>query len=135
MFRKDQVQHMKEQEGPKGKWPGLAQATIDKRLGRGGKAGKFTKRGKLKKRYAKSVARVLSGRLITKAKVRLFPNAIMIEASGRLNPGMTGIHQDGGVAGKGSRIPARTFMWVSEEFARAAAAEMAKILIEAWKGR
>ena len=44
----------------------------------------------------------------------------------------SGIHQDGGTAGRGSRIPARPFLWMSEEFLRLATDRIGNRLVVAY---
>jgi len=131
-FRKDQGAHMKAQQGPRGKWPGLAAATREKRMKQLTSNRKnFTRKGKLKKSAKRSVGRVLSRRLLSRAKVKIYRRAMLIRTPGAA----AAVHQTGGPVGRGQQVPARTFMWVSDEMARKGAAALADHLRAAWHGR
>lgn len=126
--RKEQAEHVKRQEGPKGKWPALSSATLNRRLRAGGINKKFTKRGnRLKKRAARRLGKMLSRKLIVGSKYKIH----------KLHARMTspvpwaGVHNKGGQAGRPRvRIPARQFMWVSRKLqnkvARVAATHLAQ---------
>ena len=128
-LRKDQREHMKDQEDSKGaKWRPLASSTRDRRLSKGGRAGKFTKRGKLKKKAQRSLARVLSKKLVSGAKIKVTNRSIAI----RSKVPWAGIHQEGGRAGRGSMIPARQFMYISDRLATETATAIAKHIAKAF---
>lgn len=128
-LRKDQAEHIKDQKDSDGAtWKPLAVGTRDKRLSKGGKAGKFTKRGKLKKSAERKLGRVLSRRLVSGAKVRITRRSISIRSKVR----WAGIHQHGGRAGRGAMIPKREFMYVSEELQIKATALLAIHIAEAF---
>lgn len=130
-LRKDQKAHMAAQQGPRGKWQALAAATREKRMRVGGRAGKHTKRGKLKKSAQRKLNRILSSKLLTGAKIKVRPTAISIRAKGD----WAGVHQKGGRVGRGARVPARPFMWVSDQLGRAAADAFARHLATAFNGK
>lgn len=126
---------MKAQQGPDGPWQSLAPSTRAGRISKGGRSGKFTKRGLLKKRVQKTLSRILSRKLITGAKIKVEPEQMSITANGKVNPGMSGAHQEGAIVGRGSKLPARPFLWVSDSLGESIAAEMEASLIAAFKGR
>ena len=129
-FRKDQREHMKAQESSSGgAWPKLAASTKEKRISKGGRAGKFTKRGKLRKPARRKLNRILSGRLNVGAKVAVKQREMTFTSRAK----WAGIHQEGGVAGKGSRIPKREFLWVSDPFLRKFVATAGEHLRAAWE--
>lgn len=108
-FRKAQARHIQEQRGPDGPWPKLARSTVAKRLKAVQSERKnFTKRGKLRKPVQRRLNRVLSRRLLNRLKFRARPHQAELE--GRYGE-VGGIHQLGGRAGRGARIPARTYLY------------------------
>jgi len=132
-LRKDQGAHIKEQKGPQGSsWPGLAASTKTKRLGALSRAGKaFTKKGALRKAAKRKIGRVLSRRLVSGARIRAKPKEIKITSIVK----WAGVHQEGGRVGRGSQIPARPFMWISDELLAITKREMVKYLSLTWKGK
>ncbi len=130
-LRADQRRHMSAMEGPSGAWRPLARSTVEKRMRVGGRSGKFTKKGRLRKPAQRRLARILSKRLLVKAKVVVTQDNMTITAQ----PKWAGIHQSGGIAGKNSRIPARVFMWVSRELQARAVRELELHLTDAFDGR
>ncbi len=91
-LRDDQREHAKKQEGPDGSWAPRKSATRQRAQSRRNRR-----------------PRKLLGRL---------PGAIAVKAErdrviGRSLVKWSGVHQDGGVAGRGARISARPFMWPS----------------------
>lgn len=126
-FRRDQREHMKKMQGPSGGWAPLARSTVERRMRLGGRAGKFTKKGKLKKRAQRSLNRILSARMIRRAKVKITQRNMTITAE------VGGIHQIGGVVGKGAILAKRVFMWVSDPMIRNAARVLAEHLRDAFE--
>lgn len=130
-LRKDQGEHMRAMEGPRGKWQAVSAATREKRMRVGGRAGKFTKKGKLRKPAQRRLGRILSKRLLTKAKIRVRPTIISITSQVK----WAGIHQKGGRVGRGARVPKRPFMWISDELGRRAVGEFREHLAKAFNGK
>lgn len=124
-FRRDQREHMKTQtSGDGAQWDRLAPSTREKRISRGGRAGKFTKRGKLRKSARRRLNRVLSARLIVGAKIKVQRKGMRFTSP----VPWAGVHQSGGVGGKGVRIPAREFLWVSDPFMESLSQAIATML-------
>lgn len=88
--RADQRDHAKNQEGPESHW---------------------APRKEVPGRRKRKTRRIL-GRLPGAIQVRTHPDAVEIQSRVR----WSGIHQDGGTANNGAQIPARPFLWWSEEF-------------------
>ena len=131
-FRKDQGQHMGAQTGPSGaSWAPLAPSTRERRLSKGGRAGKYTKRGKLKKRAQRKLNRILSKKLLSRAKVRLTRDEMRITSTAP----WAGVHQGGGSVGNRATVPARPFMWVSDDMQIQAVAVFTEHLHAAWENR
>ena len=128
-LRKDQKEHMRAGEDSKGsKWKPLASSTIERRLSKGGRAGKFTKRGKLRKKAARGLSKLLSQRLVSGAKVKITRRAIAITSKVR----WSGVHQEGGRVGRGSLIPAREFFYIGDGLIRQTADALAKHIADAY---
>jgi phage gpG-like protein len=108
-LRDDLKQHFDEAKGPDGTWAPRAQSSIDRILRTGGRRKNVTKKGVVKKRAARRLKNQL-GRLRTAWRITY--NARQIEAASIVK--WAGVHQWGGTAGRGSRIPARPFAWASD---------------------
>lgn len=115
-LRKDLASHFATRSSPDGAWPPPAPATIEKMLSRGGRKKNVTRRGVLKRGAAKRLANQL-GRLKSWFVIRSNAAAITATSGADWSP----VHQDGGTAGRGARIPKRTFAWVTDSFVGAVA--------------
>lgn len=93
--RKDQSQHARKKEGPDGAWPKRARATA---YGRG------AKRKRLRRRR-------LLGRLPSALNMKVTRSSLTVQSK----VPWSGVHQHGGRAGNGARIPQRHFLWFSDE--------------------
>lgn len=128
-LRKDQKEHMRAAEDSKGgKWKPLASSTIERRLSKGGRAGKFTKRGKLKKKAQRGLSKLLSQKLVSGAKVKITRSAIVITSK----VPWAGVHQHGGRVGRGSMLPAREFFYVGDGLIKQTARALAKHIADAY---
>lgn len=110
-LRDDQQNHARGQEGPESKWPARKSTRVGK-----------TKRGKRKK------VRKLLGRLPKAVKYAVSVDSVA--AISRVD--WSAIHQEGGTAGRGARIPARPFLWLSNELLRVADETIAEHIAGAW---
>ncbi|MCA9678831.1 MAG: phage virion morphogenesis protein [Myxococcales bacterium] len=104
-LRADQRAHAKGKEGPDGAWPPRAARTIEAL-----RAARRSKRIRGRRK--------LLGKL--PGAIKVYADARKVVA--RSHVAWSGIHQDGGVAGRGARIPARPFLWLSDEMVATAAA-------------
>lgn len=118
----DQRHHWRKDEAPWGHWPGLAPSTLERRTRKRGRDKKGRNRSwpkKLLGRFPTAVKSIASGRsLIVESRVRRFSM----------------IHQRGGVAGHGARIPSRQYLWISEWLLRQAEKAFIKALQKAAQG-
>ncbi len=99
-LRADQRDHAKRQEGPSGAWTGRSPLTTRR-------AGTVVDDGKRNYRRPRKLMGKLPSALtskVTRSGVTLISRAKW-----------SGVHQDGGTAGQGARIPARPFLWASQE--------------------
>lgn len=99
--RADQRQHAKERSGPDGRWAPKSRLTLAREA--------LDRKRKGKRRGG---GRRLLGRLPAAIVVTSDRNRVV--ARSRARGGISGTHQDGGPAGRGARIPARPFLWVSD---------------------
>jgi phage gpG-like protein len=113
--RVDQRDHAKKQEAARGRWPGLAASTLARRA-----QGKKRRRG-----------RKMLGRLPAALVMRHDADKLTITSRAKWG----GIHQGGGRGGKGARIPARQFLWVSRELLREVKRVFVAAYKAAWEGR
>lgn len=105
--KKDQRETARLAEGPdQQKWEPLAQATARKRLKR-----RQSSARRNRKRVPKRVTKKPLGRLPRQAEFRFNRDTFL--ARSRVK--WSGIHQDGGIAGRGARIPARVHVYFSDD--------------------
>lgn len=99
--RFDQRHHWRHDEAPDGQWPGLAASTLARRVRKRGRDKTGRNRSwptKLLGRFPTALASVASRHeLVIKSRIARFSK----------------IHQEGGVAGHGARIPRRQYLWWS----------------------
>lgn len=112
-MRADQREHAKKQEGPEGRWQPRAPIT-------GASA-----RAKRRRR------RKLLGRLPGAITVRATATSVIAESK----VAWSGVHQEGGKVGRGARIPARPFLWLSDAMIEKAIAVFEEHLLEGWGAR
>ncbi len=112
-LKEDVQEHFFHNEGPDGRWAPYARSTLDRALHRRGfrrkrgvQRGHFTARGE-------KWARNQLGRLKWPSAWKIKMDAQTMVMAART--GWAGVHQFGGVVGKGSVIPARPFMWASDK--------------------
>lgn len=115
-MRTDQKEHAKAKTGPEGSWAPRAASTM-------------AARAKARKSGRKFPSRLL-GRLPTAVSYRVTANAVIAES----RIGFSEIHQDGGTAGKGARIPARPFLWISDQLMHTAEDVVTSKLLAAYGG-
>jgi phage gpG-like protein len=99
-LRADQRDHAKGQEGPSGAWAGRSPLTMQRR-------GTLVDDGKRKYRRP----RKLMGKLPTALTSKVTRTGVSLISRAK----WSGVHQDGGRAGQGASIPARPFLWASQE--------------------
>lgn len=128
----DQMQHAKEQSGPDGKWKPLARATLAKRLAKKRRRhlGGRKKRSRSLRARVKSARRPILGKLPGAIKVQVFPSYIV----GFSKADWSKVHQDGGRAGRSSRIPAREYYWPSETLVVTSARVILEHVVDGFKG-
>jgi phage gpG-like protein len=110
LMKQDQKEHHRLQVGPDGPWPGFSAASKARRPKR---------------------KRIFSARM---------RNAFIIDESPRELAAIhrvpwAHVHQEGGTAGRGSRIPARPFIYMSGKFLGIAIPAIADHLAAGWLGR
>lgn len=99
--RADQREHAKLRQGPDGAWAPKAASTLAREALAKKRAGK--RRG----------SRKLLGRLPAALALMSDRNRVVVRSRARGK--LSSIQQDGGVAGRGARIPARVFLWASDK--------------------
>jgi phage virion morphogenesis protein len=119
-LRDDQRDHAKAQEGPDGKWAPRARATVEKR--------RRMKARKLVRGPNRKLLNSLPRRTIT---VKATPRKLF--AASKVP--WAGVHQHGGTAGHRARIPARPFLWFSEQFLEKALVVLRTRMLRTFGGR
>lgn len=109
-MKDDQRNHKSAKEGPDGSWPARAASTIARAHGK------------------RKLPRNPLGRLPTAVAYAVTPSSI----TGTSKVRWSGAHQDGDRVGRGSRLPARPFLWLSDEFVNLAERELADALVTAY---
>ncbi len=125
-LRDDQRDHAKKQEGPEGSWPKRSAHTA----ARIASARRSARRKKDRTAKKRRLPRKILGRLPTAISMKTSASGVVIESK----VAWSGIHQEGGTAGRGARIPARPFLWISERFLDLAAEKLAKAGVRAFLG-
>jgi len=114
-MRDDVRDHAKQQSGPSGRWSPRAASTVE-RASHGRRRGG---RGKL------------LGRLPRAIVVKATADSVRAESVVRWSQ----VHNLGGRAGKGARIPARRFMWISKALKKTVRDLFKAALARAWAGK
>jgi phage gpG-like protein len=121
--RHDQADHAKREQAPTGRWPGLAPSTLERRTRARGRSKSGRNRNwptKLLGRFPGSLRMMASSKhLIVRSRVKRF----------------SWIHQAGGVAGHGARIPARQYLWISTRLKKDVTALFRSFLLARFRGR
>lgn len=99
--RVDQNQHWRALQAPDGKWPPLAPSTVERRT---------RPRGRDKNGRNRSWPKRLLGRFPT--SLQMLPSQRSLIVRSRIKK-FDWIHQAGGIAGHGARIPRRQYLWIS----------------------
>jgi hypothetical protein len=111
--RVDLREHAKGQAGPRGRWPGLAASTLERKArGRHG-------------------ARRLLGRLPNAVKMEHGPTFVRAKSAVR----WARAHAEGLQVGRGARLRARRWMWISRNLRREVARMLRAAVMRAWRGR
>lgn len=115
--RADQRDHRKEKQGPAGPWAPRAESTMEAYRERR-QRGRKPPRGLLGRLPAALITKIERKRMIVESRVK-----------------WSGIHQDGGTAGHGAKIPARPFLWVSQQLADQVASVVSAMAKKVWESR
>jgi len=113
-LRADLREHQRERRGPDGPWPGPASETVRKR-GRS-KSGRRKRKRSLGKLASQVAMRVEDETLVAENRVP-----------------WARVHQEGGTVGHGAEIPARPFMYTSNEFDEDVVEAVDAHLTRAWE--
>lgn len=111
-LRLDQRAHSKKREGPSAIWAPRAASTMA-RLRAGG-------------RRARKPLGKLTGAVAYTA------DATAVRGTSRVL--WSGVHQDGGAVGRGARLPARPFLWISDDLLGIAENTLGRALVRAYGG-
>lgn len=112
-LRDDQTNHKRAQSGPSGAWPARSPETIARAHGK------------------RKLPRAILGRLPAATSYKATPTAV----TGTSKVRWSGAHQDGDVVGHGARLPAREYLYISDEMLELASNEVATALVNAFGGR
>lgn len=113
----DQKKHGRRREAPNGKWPPLAPATLARR--------QQDLRSKVKRRQkrAQKLGAALPLGVLRRSVAIEWNRRVLWARAHSWADDFSGVQQEGGTVGRGSRIPARTFLWLSNDFIEAAVNE------------
>lgn len=128
-LRRDQRQHFEQRSGPYGGWAPRAPSSVKKILARR-KA--FFRSGKVKKKFQRRLGNQL-GRLKTALRLQTDRRGMEIGPLRKIR--WASVHQTGGTVGRGSQIPAREFVWISDEFLDSFMVAYKQFVMAAWWGR
>jgi phage gpG-like protein len=111
-MRGDQRDHARSKEGPSGKWPARARETVRAARGKG-RAKRFMGRLPSAVDYIAEQRRV-----VARSKVP-----------------WSGSHMEGDTVGKGVKLPARPFLWISDKLVEVAERVLTRFLVNGWGKR
>jgi phage gpG-like protein len=117
--RQDQLLHDIKSEGPDGRWPELHPST----------KARYAKKAKTSRRRAKP--RKLLGRLPKALQTLISPNSLIVRSRVK----WAYVHQAGGTAGHGARIPRRQFLWISANLGKRVVKVFERFLLAQWNGK
>jgi phage gpG-like protein len=131
-LKADVADHFGRNEGSEGAWAPYAPSTLARALAgrgmhrkRGKRAGLPTKKGE--RWIGNQLGRL---KFPSAHKITMRRDSLAMTAK----TGWAGVHQFGGIVGKGSIIPAREFMWASEGLQRAFQGAITDHLMDGWSG-
>lgn len=133
--RRQHNRQARNMSGPDGKWPARATATMERRRTN-------SKFNRLRTRLVKAgmIPKAVRRRARPKNLLGRIPRALRVEAGDRFLRITSAIpwasvHQFGGRVGRGGkvRLPARPFLWISEEMKHIVVERLALHLFKAWK--
>lgn len=117
--RQDQTLHDVKHEGPDGPWPALHPSTV----------ARYAKAAKAKRGRAR--ARKLLGRLPKALQTIITGSSLKVRSRVK----WAFVHQAGGRAGRGARIPRRQFLWISDRLMQRSSRVFQEHLLKAWRDR
>jgi phage gpG-like protein len=124
-LREDQREHARDESGPDGKWPARSPKTIERLRAR--------PRGRTPKgrrRRARKLRKLL-GRLPSQLRMRF--NGTGVWAISRVKWAQA--HRDGATVARGSRLPARDFLWLSPKMIDVATETLVQHVYGGWMRR
>lgn len=120
--RQDQEDHAQKAMGSDGPWPRRAQATLDKLNERAARVVVSRRKRRNWNRGTQVTIRTTKRR-VASTPLGILPKAIRYSARGdalvaksAIARGWGSAHQQGATVGRGSRLPAREFLWFSDRF-------------------
>lgn len=118
-MRDDQTDHARKQAGPEGKWPRNSAKTIERaRQMRRGRR-KAMKAAKTKAKFSNKTKRQFRASRLLGSLPNRTVKVFQLGGDGLVGESKvkwSGAQQDGARVGRGSRIPARPFLWFSDAF-------------------
>jgi phage gpG-like protein len=123
--KEDLAEHQKSRSGPGGAWPGYSPATFrpPKRDAKG-----RVQKGSGKRKGARRKPSQMLGRLPKAFKSYVSEDHLKL----RQMVGWADVHDQGGTAERGARIPARPFAWFSESLANDIMGAWADMVVKGW---
>jgi phage gpG-like protein len=133
LLKADLADHAQKQQGPDGAWPRRAASSTAKIIGatgglvrlRGGRSGPM----RMRKRTLRRLSQPMLGRFRLPNTYQWSMTGQALRATSRVE--WSGIHQEGGRAGRGALIKARPFAWASDGLVDAAVVALRTHLTEA----
>lgn len=129
--RFDQNHHDRTAEGPDGRWPALAASTLARNKWIRSRKGTKAKARLPGSRRRRPKSRKLLGRLPRALESIVSAHSLAIRS--RVRRGLGLVHQAGGRAGRGSRIPRRQYLWISDWLKEKARVAFQDALLRSWR--
>jgi phage gpG-like protein len=120
MLETDQLEHFTEQAGSGGAWPPLSASTLGRRKSNSSSRAKRRGRNPPKRTSGK----IFGNKMPSAFEILMWPREIA--AISKIE--WADVHQFGGTAGRGAKIPQREHLWLSERFLARALPEIRKFV-------
>lgn len=135
--KRDQLDHAARTQGPDGPWPARARATLERRQQRSRVV--VTRRQTTRARKGAGAGAAIVTRQRAIWPLGTLPRSIRYRAERDALRASAGVdwaqaHIDGAIVGRGSKLPARDYLWFSDPFLDMVAATIEDFVIAPWRG-
>lgn len=137
--KRDQLEHAARTMGPDGPWPVRARSTLERRERRARIV--VTKTQSTRARKGAGVGAKIVTRQRATWPLGTLPRSIRYRAerdalrAAGVPPDIAEAHREGAIVGRGAKLPARNYLWFSDNFVGKAAATIEDFIVQPWRGK